>query len=95
MACGIPVVGTAVGGIADAVVHAMTGYLVPPNDPAALAERLARFHRNPELARAFGRAGILRARGRFTWRHAAAQLARIYAGVLEPHRSRLATVVSR
>ncbi len=95
LACGIPVVGTAVGGIEDAVVDAMTGYLVPPNDPAALAEQLALFHRNPELARAFGRAGILRTRGRFTWRHAAAELARIYAAVLAPHRSRLVTVVSR
>jgi D-inositol-3-phosphate glycosyltransferase len=93
MACGVPVVGTAVGGITQAVVDAVTGYLVRPNDPAAVAERLARFHRNPELARAFGRAGILRMRGRFTWRHRAAELARIYAAALAPQRSRLATVV--
>jgi hypothetical protein len=44
---------------------------------------------------AFGRAEILRTRGRFTWHHAAAELARIYAAVLAPHRARLATVVSR
>ena len=94
MACGIPVVGTAVGGIHQAVVDAVTGYLVRPNDHAAVAERIARFHRNRELGRAFGRAGILRMRGGFTWRHRAAELARVYAAALAPHRSRLATVVS-
>lgn len=96
MACGRPVVGAAVGGIKHTVVDSVTGYLVPPNDPVALAERLARFHRNPELARAFGRAGIRRVRSSFTWRKVAMDLARVYATVLEPHGARLAaTVVGR
>jgi hypothetical protein len=93
MACGRPVIGAAVGGIKHTVVDEVTGYLVSPNDPAALAERLARFHRNPELARAFGRAGIRRVRSSFTWRKVAMDLARVYATVLEPHGARLAATV--
>ena len=41
MACGTPVIGSAVGGIQHSVVDGVTGYLVPPRDPAALAGRLA------------------------------------------------------
>ena len=37
MACGVPVVASAVGGLTDTVVHGTTGLLVPPRDPAALA----------------------------------------------------------
>ncbi len=37
MACGVPVVATAVGGLRDTVVDRVTGALVPPRDPAALA----------------------------------------------------------
>jgi glycosyltransferase involved in cell wall biosynthesis len=99
MACERPVIGADVAGIKHTVVVSVTGYLVPPNDPAALAalaDRLARFHRNPELARAFGRAGIRRVRASFTWRQVAMDLARVYAAVLEPHGARLAaTVVGR
>ncbi len=93
-ACGRPVIGAAVGGIKHTVVDAVTGYLVPPNDPAALADRLARFHRNPELARAFGRAGIRRVRSSFNWRKVAMDLAHVYATVLEPHSARLAATVA-
>ncbi|AKJ30607.1 glycosyltransferase family 4 protein [Caldimonas brevitalea] len=74
MACGTPVVGSAVGGIQYTVMQGVTGYLVPPHDPQALAERLAYLHDNPAHARALGRAGIRRARSMFTWDRVAAQL---------------------
>lgn len=38
LACGTPVIATAVGGIPDLVVDEADGWLVPPRDPAALAE---------------------------------------------------------
>ena len=94
LACGIPVVGSAVGGIAHAVVDAVTGFLVPPDDPAVLAERLSRLRRNPELARAYGRAGIRRMRAGFTWRHIAADAACAYATLLAPHHPRRASALS-
>ncbi len=95
MACGVPVVGADVAALRWAIQSEVTGFLVPPGDPAAVAERLARFRRNPELGRAYGRAGIRRVRAGFTWRHAAAALARVYAAVLSPHHARLATAASR
>lgn len=95
MACGTPVVCADVGGLRWAMQHEVTGFLVPAGDPAAVAERLARLRRNPELGRAYGRAGIRRVRAGFTWRHAAGALARVYAAVLAPHRARLATAASR
>ncbi|HJV24641.1 MAG TPA: glycosyltransferase family 1 protein [Aromatoleum sp.] len=78
MACGCPVIGSAVGGIRHTVVDGKTGYLVPPKDPVQLADRLARLRRAPELARAFGRAGMRRVRGKFTWQQVAGSLAAVY-----------------
>lgn len=92
MGCGTPVIGAAVGGIKHTVVDEVTGFLVPPNDPAALAERLARFRRNPELARAFGRAGIRHVSSRYTWRKVAQDMLRAYEAVLE--RTRPATAAA-
>ena len=45
MAQACPVIGSNLGGIAEAIVHNHTGLLVPPNDPAALAARHAPDHR--------------------------------------------------
>ena len=81
MACGTPVVGSNVGGIKYSVLDRVTGFLVPPNDPGALAKKLALFAGNPALARAMGRAGMYRARSMFTWECVSQQLARIYAEV--------------
>ncbi|HET7564854.1 MAG TPA: glycosyltransferase family 1 protein, partial [Gemmatimonadaceae bacterium] len=49
MACGTPVIGANVGGIKFTVRDGETGYLVPPNDPAAVAERIAHLYRFPQL----------------------------------------------
>jgi D-inositol-3-phosphate glycosyltransferase len=95
MACGTPVVCADLGRLRWAIQNEVTGFLVPAGDPAVVAERLARLRRNPELGRAYGRAGIRRVRAGFTWRHAAGALARVYAAVLAPHRARLATAASR
>jgi hypothetical protein len=84
MACGTPVIGTAVGGIKTTVVDGETGYLVPPNNPDALAERLAWLHQHPQLAQRLGWAGMRRAYQQFTWRHVAAELANIYESAIEP-----------
>ncbi len=82
MACGTPVIGSAVGGIAFTVQHGRTGFLVPPEDPQALARRLLLLQRQPALAAAMGQAGVQRVRSQFTWEQVAAQLALAYADVL-------------
>ncbi|MCR5868609.1 MAG: glycosyltransferase family 4 protein [Aquincola tertiaricarbonis] len=83
MACGTPVVGSAVGGIQYSVVDGVTGYLVPPKHPAALAERLSWLCANPALRGALGRAGMARVRSQFTWDRVASQLAEVYQEVCE------------
>ena len=87
MACGTPVVGSAVGGIKHSVADGVTGFLVPPRDPVALAGRLQALHDNPDLARAMGRAGIARARSLFTWDRVARELADVYAGLCRQRRA--------
>jgi D-inositol-3-phosphate glycosyltransferase len=82
MACGRPVVGAAVGGIKATVVDGETGFLVPPKDPAAVAERLARLFRDPRLLRAFGRRGRQRAVARYTWSRVCEAVEAVYAEVL-------------
>ena len=84
MACGTPVVGTAVGGIKTTVVDGETGYLVPPDDPDALAERLAWLQRHPHVAQRMGWAGMRRAYQGYTWRNVADQIANVYESVIEP-----------
>jgi D-inositol-3-phosphate glycosyltransferase len=86
MACGKPVIGSAVGGITYTVVDGVTGYLVPPRDAPALAARLAQLAAQPALAAALGRAGVARVRAHFGWERVAAQLLRVYGQALEVRR---------
>lgn len=81
MACARPVVGANVGGIRHSVVDGETGFLVPPRDPEALAERLALLARNPALAERMGTAGFERAHAHFTWSDVAQQIEEVYRHV--------------
>jgi D-inositol-3-phosphate glycosyltransferase len=83
MACGTPVIGAAVGGIKTTVVEGRTGYLVPPDDPDALAERLALLHDQPQHARLLGSQGLRLAYQCYTWRSVAQQIAASYVSALE------------
>lgn len=66
-AAGKPVVGTDVGGVADAIADGVSGLLVPPNDDGALVDALASLLADPERARQLGNAGRQRVREQFTW----------------------------
>jgi glycosyltransferase involved in cell wall biosynthesis len=94
MACGIPVVAAAVGGIRDTVVDDVTGRLVPPKDPGALAEAIAPLLRDRQWRAALGRAGRERARARYTWDRIAADTERVYEKVV-PLRRELSTPNAR
>lgn len=65
-AAGLPVVGTSVGGIPEAVVEGVTGRLVPPGDAAALAEAISGILADPEAAGRMGERGREHVRIRFS-----------------------------
>lgn len=67
MACGVPVVASAVGGMIDTVVDGVTGRHVPARDPDALAAALRDLLDRPRLRARLGRAGAVRARERYGW----------------------------
>ena len=81
MACARPVIGSRVGGIKSTVVDGHTGFLVPPRDPVAVADRAAELLRDPRRAEAFGAAGRQRAKARYTWAKVAARIAELYRQV--------------
>ncbi len=87
MACGTPVIGAAVGGIQHTVADGETGYLVPPKDSAALAERLAFLYQHPEVRQVFGQRAIERAQRFFTWQRVTETLADLYMEVIRASRS--------
>jgi len=66
MAAGRPVVGSRVGGLAEAVAHGETGLLVPPADAVALASALAQLARDADLRARLGAAGRARVLARYT-----------------------------
>lgn len=97
MACGTPVVGSAVGGIPEVVVDGETGLLVdpglspkPPHDPAeperfvaGLAEAINRLALDPALARTMGEAGRRRVVEHFSWQSIAKQTLDLYKTLVD------------
>ena len=95
MACGTPVIGSDVGGIKYSVRDGETGFLVPPRDPDALADRLAHLLGDRRLLQRFGENGLTRVRRAFTWRHVASALSDVYEDVLTERRMPVATAVGK
>jgi D-inositol-3-phosphate glycosyltransferase len=78
MACGIPVVTTATGAPADAVLDGTTGMLVPPGRPALLAHRIQQLLTRPMLREAYGVAAADRAKSRYSWDRIARETMAVY-----------------
>jgi glycosyltransferase involved in cell wall biosynthesis len=81
MACGTPVIGSRVGGIAFTVADGETGFLVPPRDPEALCARLEEVLRDPARRVRMGQAGRARVLDSFTWQQVALRTAALYDDV--------------
>ncbi|HEX6900840.1 MAG TPA: glycosyltransferase family 4 protein [Thermoanaerobaculia bacterium] len=80
MEAGVPVVASRVSGIPEVVVDGETGWLVPPEDPEALAKALEEALADPEEARRRGAAGRARVEERYRPAHAAAAWRAAVAG---------------
>jgi glycosyltransferase involved in cell wall biosynthesis len=78
MACGVPVVATAVGGLTDTVVDGVTGVHVPPEHPRALRGVIRALLADECRRNAMSTAGQDRARSRYSWERVAAETIRAY-----------------
>ena len=81
MACGVPVIGSRVGGVQYSVEDGRTGFLVEPRNAEALARRLAHVFSDPAIPRLLGKRARTRACERFTWQRVSSLLADVYAEV--------------
>jgi glycosyltransferase involved in cell wall biosynthesis len=82
MACGVPVVGSAVGGLLDTVVPGVTGLLVTQRDPGSIAAAIRLLLDDEPRRAAMGRAGADRVRRLYTWERVAEQTEQSYRQVL-------------
>jgi len=87
MACGRPVVATAVSGTPEVVVEGETGLLVPPRRPEALASAMIDILREPSRARSMGRAGRQRIEERFTLQQVVRRYEDVYERLVSAKRS--------
>ncbi len=67
MTCGTPVICTDVGGMPEIVEDGITGFVVPPNDPVSLGEKIRYLMCHPEVRDQMGRAGREKVLKMFTW----------------------------
>lgn len=82
MACALPVVATDVGGNGELVVDGETGFLVPPNDPAALAAAMGRLAGDEQMRRRMALAGRERAVTQFSLETMVDRYLAVYDGML-------------
>jgi glycosyltransferase involved in cell wall biosynthesis len=81
MACGTPVVATAVGGQLDTVADGVTGVLVPPDEDHDLAGTIRELLDDPDRLTRYGAAGRRRVLARYTWDRVADGVTRVYGAV--------------
>jgi glycosyltransferase involved in cell wall biosynthesis len=81
MACGVPVVAYAVGGLAESVIDGVTGTLVQPRDIRGLATALRNVLGDDVARMSYASAAVDRVRSRYTWDRTATDLERVYARV--------------
>jgi glycosyltransferase involved in cell wall biosynthesis len=82
MACGVPVIASAVGGHLDTVLDGVTGLHVPPRRPGALTRCLRRLLGDAGLRRSLGAAAARHAHGRYSWSRIAAETEAVYERVI-------------
>jgi glycosyltransferase involved in cell wall biosynthesis len=82
-ACGRPIVATDVPGCREAVVDGQTGFLVPPNDPRALAAALQTLLDDPDLRHTLGQNGRQRVIDNFSGEQIVSETMQVYDKILK------------
>jgi glycosyltransferase involved in cell wall biosynthesis len=85
LACGTPVVATAVGGIPEQVEEGVTGFLVPPGDAEAMAAAVVALLADEALRKRFGENAAQEARKRFDLDRQVSEYIEWYQGIIERH----------
>ena len=83
MACGTPVIGANVGGIKYSIADGKTGYLVPPNNPEALAEKIEQALNCANTLAMMGKNCIRRVNKLFTWKQVAVCCDILYTSIIK------------
>jgi glycosyltransferase involved in cell wall biosynthesis len=86
MACGLPVVCADSGGSRELVHTGESGFVIPPCDPVALADRLVYLREHPSVCAAMGMAGKARMRRDFTVARMTSDYAEVYAEAMARQR---------
>lgn len=87
MAAGCPVVATNTGGIPDIITDGETGFLVPEQDPRALAGAIVRLLSDGKLRDTIGMNGLIRAAEKFSWKVVSARFSEVYSAATGRSRS--------
>jgi sugar transferase (PEP-CTERM/EpsH1 system associated) len=82
MSCELPIIATNVGGNPEVVIDGETGFIVPPRDPVAIAEKIRLLIDNQDLRKLMGNKGRIRAEEKFSIKNTAREYYSLYCDVL-------------
>jgi glycosyltransferase involved in cell wall biosynthesis len=86
MACGTPTVATEIGAYKEIVEHGVSGWLVPPSNPQALADAIRMMWNDASLRQRLSAGGRERIQRKFNWRKAAEETLAVYEEIVPPRR---------
>lgn len=88
MACGVPVIGTDEGSMKFSILDGRTGFLITPQDPEALADRIGLMLNNQALLQQMSKRALQHVNTSFTWKVIAEHVCNLYEYVLLSHLQR-------
>jgi glycosyltransferase involved in cell wall biosynthesis len=89
LACGTPVIATAVGGIPEQIIEGVTGFLVAPGDSMAMAHKMAYLLNSPDVRLRMGQAAAEDAKARFNLDKQASKYIQWYQEIIDQQKKRI------